>query len=1010
MKIHFEPDLDFQADAVDAVCDLFQGLETHQGVFTVPAGPGLLAGQTETGYSNRVPETGILNEVLLENLQAVQLRNGLRPDARLASRDFTVEMETGTGKTYVYLRTALELNRRFGFTKFVVVVPSVATKEGVFKTLEMTREHFRSLYAGVPYDFFVYDSARLSDVRDFATSSAIRIMVMTIQSIVSKSHAVAYKPVEALSDDRPIDLIAGTNPVVIIDEPQSVDGGIDGKGRQAIADLGPLCTLRYSATHVDPHHPVYRLDAVDAYDRELVKQIEVASVLVENAANVPYVRLLSTKATKSTVTAVLELDVERAGTVRRTKVSVTQGALLDQRTDRALYANHTVGEITGGDQPSLEVRFPGGVRFLSVGEEYPSAGGSGEAGETALVRQMIRRTITAHLDKELRLRPLGIKVLSLFFVDRVADYRLYADDGSTENGPYADLFEAEYARAMQVPRYATLFEGVDRSAAAADVHGGYFSIDKNSRPREVEYSARGGGVVKASQEDAARAFELIMRKKEELLSFDTPLKFIFSHSALREGWDNPNVFQICSLRKIRTERQRRQTIGRGLRICVDQDGQRRRGFDINTLTVVADEDYRSFAENLQKEIEKETGIRFGVVESHDFANLPIVAADGTPTLFGLDASAALWAHLREQGYVDASGKVTDALSAALEEGTLSLTPEAEPVRRLVEARLKKIAGDWGPVDADKSITVAVRDDVLLDPAFQALWERIRPTTTYSVAFDPAALVKSCTDALRKAPYVSLPKVTTTTSRLAITEAGVAPTGDIRTDAPEIITDVQTVLPDLLTELQNRTQLTRQTLAVILRNSGKLKDFERNPQHFIEIAGKAINDAKAQVLVDGIAYVPTGDGYDARLFSERELRGYLDRNAFEDKTGRSLYDHVVYDSGTEKDFALELQESRPVTYFTKLPRWFSIPTPLGPYYPDWAVVVDRDGKPQVYLVVETKSSLLVDDLRSRETLKMECGKAHFRDLSEVEMVLEPPARYIPAVNLDGVYEAIDRADV
>lgn len=1010
MKIHFEPDLDYQADAIEAVCDLFQGLETHQSVFTVPAAPSaagdLFARQDETGYGNRVPAEGVLNDILLENLQAVQIRNGLRPDTGLASRDFTVEMETGTGKTYVYLRTILELNKRYGYTKFVVIVPSVAIKEGVYKSLQMTADHFHGLYAGVPYEYFVYDSSKLSDVRSFATSSSIQIMVMTVQSIVRKDYAVAYKEIEAMNDERPIDLIARTNPIVIIDEPQSVEGGTQGKGRKAIADLNPLCTLRYSATHLDKHHMVYRLDAVDAYNRELVKQIEVASVTVQDAHNVPYVKLLSVKSTASTVTALVELHVERSGSVRPQQVRVEQGAELAQLTGRALYANHWVGEIAAGDTPYLELRTPGAFEFLQVGQEWPTGSGAGASGERALVQQMIRRTIKSHLDKELALRPLGIKVLSLFFVDRVADYRVYDEDGNALKGPYAELFEEEYRRAMQIPRYATLFEGIDREAAPEKVHGGYFSIDKTGHTQEVEYSKRGGGLLKASQEDAERAYELIMKEKEQLLSFETPLKFIFSHSALREGWDNPNVFQICSLREIRTERQRRQTIGRGLRICVNQDGARVRGFDVNTLTVVADEGYREFAENLQKEIERDTGIRFGIVEKHQFANIPVLDESGQSHPLGVEASDALWAHLVAQGYLEKSGKVTDVLRTALNEGTVDLPEEHEPVRAKVEAVLKKLAGRLDVKDADKGVPVALRPEVLASPAFQALWERIQHKTTYRVHFDPDELVKRCAEGLRKAPAVPAPKVIVTVAGLAITEAGVEASETVEQDAPEIIREVHAVLPDVLTELQDRTQLTRASIARILRDSGRLPDFERNPQHFIELAADVINRAKGAALVDGVAYEPSGDRYAQRLFQEHELRAYVGDNALKDDSNRSVYEYVVYDSGTEAAFAKELQSSSVVKVFTKLPRWFQIPTPLGSYNPDWAFLVEKDGEERVYLVVETKSSLLLDDLRSRESLKIECGQAHFARLRGAGVVQEPPARYKAKTTLTGVLEALD----
>ncbi len=560
MKLHFEANLDFQLSAIEAVCDLFRGQEICRTEFTVTqsfgGGQAALTGPAnDLGIGNRL---SLLDDQILANLNDVQLRNGLRPTESLATGDFTVEMETGTGKTYVYLRSIFELNRRFGFTKFVIVVPSVAIKEGVYKTLQITEDHFRSLYANVPFEYFLYDSGKLGQVRNFATSPNIQIMVVTVGAINKKDVNNLYKDSEKTGGEKPIDLIRATRPIVIVDEPQSVDGGLEGRGKEALGMMSPLCTLRYSATHAEKHHMVFRLDAVNAYERKLVKQIEVAAAGVESDHNKPYVRLVSAANKRGTITAKVELDVQRGNRVSREEKPVRDGDDLQQITGRAVYGNSSIGEIQCGKGKELiEVKVPGGERWLRVGESM------GGVDDEAMKRQMIRRTIKEHLDKELRLAPLGIKVLSLFFIDSVKRYRMYDEEGNPQKGRYAEIFEEEYRRLAGHPDYQSLFKEVDVRSAAAEVHNGSFSIDKKGAWSDTAETNQG------NRDNAERAYNLIMKEKEKLLSFETKLKFIFSHSALREGWDNPNVFQICALREIGTERERRQTIGRGLRLCVD---------------------------------------------------------------------------------------------------------------------------------------------------------------------------------------------------------------------------------------------------------------------------------------------------------------------------------------------------------------------------------------------------------------------------------------------------------
>ncbi|MGO7387478.1 type III restriction-modification system endonuclease [Rhizobium ruizarguesonis] len=1007
MKLHFEPDLDYQKLAIEAVADLFRGQEINRTEFTVTRRPvaertgqgnlelgGFLGAQgelglveSELGIGNRLT---LLDDEIIGNLKDIQLRNGLAPSTALTSGDFTVEMETGTGKTYVYLRTIFELNRRYGFTKFVIIVPSVAIKEGVYKTLQITEEHFKGLYSGQPFDYFLYDSAKLGQVRNFATSPNIQIMVVTVGAINKKDVNNLYKDSEKTGGKRPIDLIRATRPILIVDEPQSVDGGLEGRGKEALDAMNPLCTLRYSATHTNKHHMVFRLDAVDAYERKLVKQIEVASMEVEGGHNKAYVRFVSASNGKGPVTARVEIDVQDGQHVRRKEVVVQDGDDLQEFTRRAVYADCRIGEIRSAkNNQLLEVKLQGGETFLSPGQTV------GDVDADAMKRLMIRRTIQEHLEKEKRLAPLGIKVLSLFFIDSVEHYRSYAEDGNAVKGKYARIFEEEYRRAAKLPEFVSLFNEVDLTSEAEEVHDGYFSIDKARRWTDTADNNQAG------RDNAERAYNLIMKDKEKLLSFETKLKFIFSHSALKEGWDNPNVFQICALREMGTERERRQTIGRGLRLCVNQKGERLRGFEVNTLTVIATESYEEFAENLQKEIEKDTGIKFGMVEKHQFAPIPVAKADGSTGRLGFDESVAIFEHLKAEGFVDAKGRVQDTLRKALKDGTFALPKTLEAHLTAICDVLRKVAGKLDIKNADERVVVKTRQAILESAEFHLLWDRIKHKTTYRVHFDNEKLITDCAKAIANGPPVSKARVRIRKADLSIGQGGVeAKERDKNSGTIVTIEEGDIALPDVLTDLQDRTQLTRKSLVRILTECGRLNDFKRNPQAFIEIAGEVINRTKRLALVDGIKYQKIGDEhyYAQELFQQEELTGYL-RNMLKDAT-KSVFEHVVYDSGgVERTFAEQLEKNESVKIYAKLPAWFKVPTPLGTYNPDWAVLVEVSGEEHLYFVVETKGSLFRDDLRDNEAAKIACGEAHFRALATGEN----GAQYITATKVDDLLE-------
>jgi len=985
MKLHFEDNLDYQKAAIEAVADLFCGQDINRTEFTVSSSKQMNWLESTLGIGNRLQ---LLDDELLENLKGIQLGNGLRPSDSLVSGDFTVEMETGTGKTYVYLRTIFELNKRYGFTKFLIVMPSVAIKEGTYKTLQITRDHFENLYPNAKgYEYFLYDSRKLGQVRNYATSPNIQVMVVTVGAINKKDVNNLYKDSEKTGGEKPIDLVRATHPIIIVDEPQSVDGGLKGQGKKALDAMNPLCTLRYSATHADKHHMLYRLDAVDAYERELVKQIEVASLEIEGGHNKPYVKLLSTHNQRGSITAKVEVDIKTRTGISRQTITVEDGDDLEQETGRAIYENCRIGTITcGKNNQSMEISFPGGERTLHLGEEI------GGVNSDDLKRLMIRRTIKEHLDKEMRFaaQKRDVKVLSLFFIDSVKYYRQYDEDGNEVKGKYALMFEEEYRKLARQPDYQTLFEKIDLDIDAGEVHNGYFSIDKKERWTETAENTQ------ANRDNAERAYNLIMREKEKLLSFESKLKFIFSHSALREGWDNPNVFQICALRDMGTERERRQTIGRGLRLCVNQEGQRLHGFDINTLTVIATESYEQFAENLQKEIEKDTGIRFGIVEKHQFATLVTTDENGVACPLGVEKSKQLWNFLKENEFLDNKGKVQDTLRTALKENTLELPEEYTEQAAEIKAVLRKFAKNLDIKNADERITVRTREAVLESDDFKALWDRIKHKTTYRVDFDNEKLIEDSAGAILDCPPITKTRAQFRKADIAIGKGGVE-TNETAASGFTTINETDIELPDLLTDLQDKTHLTRRSLVEILSQSRRLNDFKRNPQQFIDLATEAINRTKRLALVDGIRYQRIGDDhyYAQELFEKEELTGYL-KNTLETQKAKSVYTHIVYDSASvERRFAEDLEANEAVKVYAKLPGWFKVPTPLGTYNPDWAVLVEIDGQEKLYFVVETKGSNWWDDLRHIEAAKIKCGEKHFAELA----VEQNPAQYIKAASVD-----------
>lgn len=967
MQFIFEPDLSHQSGAIEAVCDLFKGAEPTQGVFTVA--PSAIAGQLALaektlGYGN---QCHLLSDEFLANVQAVQERGGLELDTQLNTMDFTVEMETGTGKTYVYLRSIFELNKRYGFTKFVIVVPSVAIREGVKKSIEQTRDHFHALYDGAVFDSFVYDSGDLSKVRDFASSSSIKVMIVTIQSINSANNVFYDADREQTNDVAAVEWVRQTRPILIVDEPQSVDGGLKGAGKKALEAMEPLATLRYSATHAQKFHPIYRLDAFDAHERGLVKSIEVDGAKIEDAGNNPYVKLLRVEARKGQVPrALVELAVQMAGSVERREIWVNAGDdLVDSSGGRMIYDGLTIGEIDARKGGSVELEIPGDVVTLRTNESY------GDVSADSLAREMIRRTIQRHFEKELRLKPVGIKTLSLFFINRVSDYRQY-DGDAVQPGPLAMIFEEEYGRLARKPEYKSLF--VDEPADAPKAHDGYFSMDKKRKFIEPTLNAEGEFSNASSREDAARAFDLIMKEKEKLLDENEPLRFIFSHSALREGWDNPNVFQICVLRGMGTEMQRRQSIGRGLRLCVDKGGNRRRDEGLNVLTVVSDEPFRKFADELQKEIEDDLGMKLGVVNDGLFSNLIYATPDGGTAALTFKESRAIFEGLTAAGMIDPNGKVNDVLRKALADGTVPM-PDGLPAAAAAKVRqtLTRLARKLTLRDANATGKIELNSDVLGSSDFEELWRKISAKTTYRLKFDDDTLINNAAERLKGMPAPGIARVIFERADVIVERAGV--TAELQsTSVPRKLETERLAVPDLLGELQNRTDLPRKVLAQILIQSGRVQDAQTNPAAFLDAVTKHIRDAKREVLVNGIQYLQLKDEwYSQELFQPEDG---VDEERMQ-VVSKSPLSHVVHDSNVERDLAKAFSTSEAIKVFAKLPKSFKITTPLGTYNPDWAVVREDDAELKVYLVTESKGS--DNNLRDEERARIACGKAHFKAL-------------------------------
>ena len=967
MKLKFDPSLQYQQDAVEAVVGAFVGqpfAQTAAMAFQSLQISGLF--QTELGMGNRLT---LGDDEILKNVQAIQEANDIEKVAALAGREFSIEMETGTGKTYVYLRTIFELNKVYGFKKFIIVVPSVAIREGVLKSIEVTKEHFQTLFDKAPFDHFVYDSKRLGKVRQFASSNQIQIMVINIQSfqkdVADKDLAdmtedelkklnVINRENDRMSGRRPIEFIQAVNPIVIIDEPQSVD--TTEKSRRAIRNLNPMVTLRYSATHRNPYNLLYKLDPIKAYDLRLVKRIEVASVRSDDNFNDAYVKLLSTDNTNG-IRARIAIHKEGDSGPKVTKLWVKKGNdLFVKSEEREAYRNGYIVQNIDCTPGSEYLEFNQG-RFLELGQET-----GGQADD--IMKAQVYETVEQHLKKERALKGKGIKVLSLFFIDKVANYRIYNDDGTTSLGKIGQWFEEAYRELAAKPIYKGLV-----SFDVSELHNGYFSQDKQGHAKDT----------RGNTADDDDTYSLIMRDKERLLDPNVALRFIFSHSALREGWDNPNVFQICTLNESQSVEKKRQEIGRGLRLPVNESGERVHDETVNRLTVIANESYEEFARTLQSEFEEDFGIQFGRVEKIAFAKLLRRAEDGTEIVLGQDESVKLWADLVANGYLNATGDILAKFDPKNPHFDLKVPAAFAALKAEIVDEINRKLFKNRIVNARDRRELKFRKEVQLSAEFQALWDKIKHRTRYRVTFQTADLVDRALARIKLIEQIKVPRVATTVVEVEITDAGVAADKQIATRVRDM--KQVKVLPDILAFLQKETELTRHTLAEILKRAGRLTEFKVNPQAFMAVVAKEISRALHDLMMEGIKYEKVGGQFweQSRLEQDAEegIVRYL-TNLYEVKhRDKALFDAIEYDSEVEKQFARDLDNNENVKLFVKLPSWFKIDTPIGTYNPDWAFVTERDEK--LYFVRETKSTLDNEERRTKENQKIACGRKHFDTL-------------------------------
>lgn len=1003
----------FQADAAKAVVDVFAGQPYLTPSYMMDRGNGfyqqtLTDEEDFTGWSNHKILPELSDRIILENLQKIQRTNQLKPSEKLEGHfNLTIEMETGVGKTYTYIKTMYELNKHYGWSKFIVVVPSIAICEGVYKSFQVTQEHFAEEY-GKKVRFFIYNSAQLTEIDRFASDNSICAMIINSQAFNARgkdARRISMK-LDEFRSRRPIDIIAKTNPILIIDEPQSVEGK---QTKENLKQFNPLLTLRYSATHKSDsiYNMVYRLDAMEAYNKRLVKKIAVKGISESGStATESYVYLESVNLSKAAPTATIQFDYKGTSGIRKITRTVSEGYnLYDNSGSMEEYKQgFVVSRIDGRDD---SVEFLNGIKIYA-GDVI------GKVSEDQLRRIQIRETILSHIQRERELFYKGIKVLSLFFIDEVAKYRVYDEAGQATDGIYAQMFVEEYndiIGSLQIGIGEDDYMKYLQAIPAEKTHAGYFSIDKKGKMIDSKVGR------KETTTDDVDAYELIMKNKELLLDRDpkrSPVRFIFSHSALREGWDNPNVFQICTLKQSSSEVRKRQEVGRGLRLCVNQDGERmdtnvlgEEVQNVNVLTVIASESYDSFAKGLQTEIAEAVADRPRAVTAELFVGKVIKDDKGNEQVVDQDTARAIHFDLIVNGYIDKKGILTDKYYADKANHEIKVAEEvADSAAAVVEIIDTIYDGkSMMPENArSNNVELHVDENKLAMPEFKALWAKINAKSTYVVDFDTEELIRKAVQSLDRKLRVSkiVFKVETgTMDTIKSKEELVSGTSFVKEKSASYghtITASTNVKYDLIGKLVEETGLTRKAVIQILKGiqPSVFKQFKDNPEEFIIKAAALINDEKATAIIEHITYDVMDDHYGTEVFTDPTMKGRLGVNAM--KAKKHLYDHIVYDSSNEQKFATELDTNTNVAVYVKLPDGFYISTPVGHYNPDWAIAFYEGTVKHIYFVAETKGSMNSMQLRLIEESKIHCAREHFKAISNGEVVYDVVDSYQSLMDL------------
>ena len=1000
MKLQFK-NQKFQSDAAKAVTDVFQGQRhSNMGEYTVDMGNEEASFFDVVGFRNQ-PVT-VSGQDILEKIRKIQMDAQLKPSETVDMSDLrlTIEMETGTGKTYTYIKTMYELNKLYGWSKFIIVVPSIAIREGVCKSFNIMSEHFASEY-GKRIQSFVYDSKQLTKIDQFASDSNMHVMIINTQAFAARGEDARriYMKLDAFRSRKPIDVIAQTHPILIIDEPQSVLGADRNNAtRNRLKEFQPLFTLLYSATHraEDIVNMVYRLDAMDAYNQKLVKKISVKGIEQRGStATNGYLYLESIELSEGNPRARIGFDKKITTGTKQVTQLVSDGFDIYQQSGQLEeYADHYRIESIDGYNRCIN---------LLNGTTLYEGDVIGAVNEEVIRRAQIRETIKSHIEKERKLFKLGIKCLSLFFIDHVDNYRLYGAGGTTSNGRYAEIFEEEYKNILSEILQLNLFEDETdyvsylKRFASDQVHNGYFSRD-----RKGHFTQPSATELRNESSNDASAYDLIMKDKERLLSFDEPTRFIFSHSALKEGWDNPNVFQICTLKDSDNQTKKRQEVGRGMRLCVNSAGERQdenvlhgRVFEVNELTVIASESYDSFAKKLQTEISEAVGDRPIKVQPSLFVGMVITNKDGEQKQVDELEASFLFSALVGKGYVNRQGQLTQKYHDDKQLGVLDFGEDYDEEEK--KGIIKKLDSVFNPNTTKPDNARQAREakfdsNKFQRKEFQELWKRINHQTYYTVDFKTEDLISKAVQRLDNELHVSQVSITVRTgemnridSREQLEAGNAMQVTEVNTQNVHEVIGAN-VKYDLIGKLVDSTGLTRHAIVCILKQiaPATFMQFKVNPEEFIIKAGNIINECKAIAVIEHVKYHKLNKEFESDIFSNSTLKGKLGVNAMESE--KSLYDLVVVDSaGVEMNFANELEHRPEVMVYTKLPGGFYINTPVGHYNPDWAIVF-KEGEEikHIYFVAETKGTLSESDRRDTENSKIECARRHFETISSSEI--------------------------